>query len=133
MPASRRRRGCLLENAGPGREDRVQSRGHGLASLSQDGAGILETTDGLRQSRGHAREKVAGKVQFRWLRNVGRTHLCERHIPLAFVVSRANLSGNVGNGRVCATVPACTELSELTAAHARVAADESCVGCALWH
>src|SRR2546430_17408617 len=65
MRASGGRRGCLLETAGAGREAGVLPRGHGLASLSQDCAGILETTDGLRQSRGYAREKVAGIVLFR--------------------------------------------------------------------
>src|SRR6266581_1789336 len=98
---------------------------------SPDGAGVLETTDELRQGRGHAREKVAGKVQFRWLCNVGRAHICERNIPPTFVVSRADLSGNLGNSRLCATVPACSEPSELPATDARVAAHESCVGGAL--
>src|SRR5204863_397043 len=44
------------------------------------------------------------------------------------IVSWTDISGNVGNSRLCAAVPACTKSSEHSAADARMAAHHSCPG-----
>jgi len=69
---------------------------------------------------------VGGKVQFRWLRDVGRTHICERDIP-HFRVSCADLSRNLGNSRLRAAVPARFQPTEHSAFDARMATRESCL------
>src|SRR2546429_5527699 len=88
----------------------------------------LETADGLWPGRGHAREKMAGKIQLRWLCDVGGTHICKWDNPGALVIQWTDLSGNLGNSRLRAAVPARPECSEHTSADPRVAAHEPCVG-----